>query len=188
MRCRIHHPVEMAQGILGWMDPAELEWLYEVAKRMDSIVELGCHRGRSTYVLCAGCQGHNAGHPDGQVYAVDCHWCGTMYPFASEAQHTRPEFDQAVGHFPNLIALEMNFAEAAVSDLIPAMVDMVFIDGDHAYESVLDDLKTWAPRTKKMVCGHDLSAETPGVQQALDEYFGPGQVHTGPGKIWYIDK
>jgi len=174
------NPVEKAQTILGWMNRAELEWLYEVAKRMDSIVELGCHRGRSTYVLCAGCPG--------KVYAVDCHWCGTMYPFEGEAQHTRPEFDQAVGHFPNLTALEMNFAEAAVSDLIPSMVDVVFIDGDHAYESVLDDLNTWDLRTRKMVCGHDFSPNTPGVEKALNEFFGRGKVAHGPGSLWYVDK
>lgn len=175
------NPIEKAQTILGWMAPEELAWLHEVAKRMDGgIVELGCHRGRSTYVLCAGCPG--------KVYAVDCHWCGTMYPFEGEAQHTRPEFDQAVGHFPNLVALEMNFAEAALSDLIPDMVDMSFLDGDHAYESVLLDLKTWEPRAKKMICGHDLSPETPGVKQALDEYFGSGQVRIGPGKLWYVEK
>lgn len=175
------NPVEIAQTILGWMDSDELEWLHEVAKRMDGgIVELGCHRGRSTYVLCAGCPG--------PVYAVDCHWCGTMYPFAGEAQYTRPEFDQAVGHFVNLTVLEMKFAEAAGSDLILPMVDCVFIDGDHAYASVLDDLKTWDRRARKMVCGHDLSPETPGVKQALDEYFGLGKVHTGPGKLWYVDK
>jgi hypothetical protein len=180
MRCRVAHPVEVAQSILGWMDPAELEWLHEVAKRMESIVELGCHRGRSTYVLCAGCPG--------RVYAVDCHWCGTMHPFEGGAQHTLPEFMANVGHFSNMVPLEMNFVDAAVSDLISPEVDMVFIDGDHAYESVLLDLETWAPRTKKLVCGHDLKAETPGVEKALNEYFGPGRVAHGPGSIWYLDK
>jgi hypothetical protein len=174
------NPITQAEKILGWMSVPELEWLYQVAQRMDSIVELGCHRGRSTYVLLSGCPG--------KVYAVDCHWCGTMYPFYGEAQHTRPEFDQAVGHFSNLVSLEMNFDEAAASDLIPPVVDMPFLDGDHVKESVLLDLQLWVPRAKKMVCGHDLSPETPGVKQALDEYFGPGKVSTGPGSLWYIDK
>jgi predicted O-methyltransferase YrrM len=173
--------IAAADKIKGWMSLEELEWLYQVAQRMaGGIVELGCHRGRSTFVLLSGCPG--------QVYAVDCHWCGTMHPFEKEAQHTRPEFDQAVGHFSNLVALEMNFEEAATSPLIPDMVDCVFIDGDHAYESALLDLKTWEPRARKMICGHDLNPETPGVQQALDEYFGPGKVSQGPGKLWYIDK
>ena len=172
--------IERAKLIRGWMDPAELEWLHEVAKRMDSIVELGCHRGRSTYVLCAGCRG--------AVYAVDCHWCGTMYPFEGSEVHTYPEFIANMGQFSNMVPLEMQFVDAAASDLISPEVDMVFIDGDHAYESVLDDLKTWAPRTKKMVCGHDLKAATPGVEKALNEFYGIGKVARGPGSLWYVDK
>jgi hypothetical protein len=174
------NPVERAQAILGWMDPEELTWLHEVAKRMGSIVELGCHRGRSTYVLCAGCPG--------QVYAIDCHWCGTMHPFEGREVHTYPEFMANVGHFSNLTALEMNFVDAAVSDLIPPEVDMVFIDGDHAYESVLLDLETWDSRAMKLICGHDLSPVTPGVERALNEFFGAGKVARGPGSLWYFEK
>ena len=47
----------------------------------------------------------------------------------------------------------------------------------------------WLPKTKKLICGHDyMKADYPGVQQALDEYFGPGQVQRGPGSLWYVDK
>ncbi len=178
------NPVAKAQTIKGWMETAELEWLYEVAKRMDGgIVELGCHRGRSTYVLCAGCPG--------KVYAVDCHYCGTMYPFAGHAQHTLPEFLENVGHFLNLVPLEMHFAEAAILDTISPTVDMVFIDGDHAYESVLEDLHLWAPRAKKLLCGHDLNhatkTDTPGVGEALEKFCGMRGVFRGPGSIWYMD-
>ena len=73
--------VAKAQEIRGWMELEELLWLNQTAKNMDSIVELGCFCGRSTYALLSGCMEHNAGHPNGTVYAVDCHWCGTMYPF-----------------------------------------------------------------------------------------------------------
>ena len=177
------NPIVRAQGIKGWMETAELEWLLEAAKRMDSIVELGCYKGRSTYVMCAGCPG--------KVYAVDCHWCGTMHPFADSAQHTLPEFMENVGHFPNMVPLEMQFVEAAASDIIPPMVDMVFIDGDHACESVLEDLKTWMPRTRKLLCGHDLNHETktdtPGVGDALEKFCGMQGVFRGPGSIWYMD-
>jgi hypothetical protein len=162
------------------MDLPELAWLHETANGVNSIVELGCFRGRSTYVLLAGCPG--------KVYAVDCHWCGTMYPFHDAAQHTYSEFMANVGHFPNLVALEMNFVDAAVSDLIPPEVDMVFIDGDHAYESVLLDLETWASRTLKMLCGHDLSPATPGIEKALTEFCGMKGVVRGPGSLWYIKK
>ena len=174
------NPIERAKLIPGWMDPAELDWLYEASKRMSSIIELGCFKGRSTYVLCAGCQG--------PVFAIDCHWCGTMHPFEDGERYTFPEFKANVGNFANMVPFEGNFVDAAVSDLIPPMADMIFIDGTHIYEYFLLDLETWEPRAKKMVCGHDLSSVTPGVEQALNKYFGPGKVSRGPGSLWYLDK
>ena len=172
--------VVKAQEIRGWMSEEELLWLFGTARKMNSIVELGCFCGRSTYVLCAGCAG--------TVYAADCHWCGTMHPFETGAQYTRPEFDQYVGHFANLVPFEGNFMEAAVSDLIPQEFDMVFFDGDHSKESQLLDLQTWAHRAKKLICGHDLDPSTPGIEQALQEFCGMQGVVRAPGKLWYIEK
>jgi hypothetical protein len=174
------NPVERAKEIEGWMYPEELEWLYEAAKRMDSVVEIGSYKGRSTYVLCSGCQG--------KVYAVDCHWCEALRPFVGSVQHTFPEFMENVGHFLNMVPLEMTSMDAAAPGITPPEVDMVFIDGDHVYESVLADLKLWDPRTRKLLCGHDLKAEYPGVEKALNEYFDGYKVARGPGSLWYVDK
>ncbi len=171
--------IAKASAIKGMMEPEELAWLYQAARRMESIVELGSYKGKSTYVLCAGCPG--------QVYSIDCHWCGQCGPFQDSEQYTYPEFMANVGHFSNLTAIEGPFAEVAASERVPAEVDMVFIDGDHAYTSVLDDLKTWVPRTRKLVCGHDWATGTPGIEQALKEFCGMQGVFHGPGLIWYMD-
>lgn len=166
------------------MYPEELEWLWEASKRMSSIVELGCYKGRSTYVLCSGCQG--------KVYAVDCHWSETLRPFVDSIQHTFPEFMENVGHFLNMVPLEMKSVDAAAPGIIPPEVDMVFIDADHAEEAVLSDLENWVPRTRKLVCGHDLNNETktdsPGIGEALEKFCGMQGVQRGPGSIWFIVK
>jgi len=60
-------PVVKAEKIDGAMGREDLEWLHDTAKRMASVVEVGCWKGRSTYALLAGCLG--------PVYAVD-HWEG----------------------------------------------------------------------------------------------------------------
>lgn len=176
------NPVERADQIAGWMYLEELEWLYEAAKRMDSILELGCYKGRSTYVLLAGCPG--------MVHVADAFYCGPDYPIYGNEPSTYPAFYKNVGHFPNLgRVFEGTTVEAAESGFLPLEFDMVFIDADHSYEAVLADLRNWAPRAKKLICGHDyLKADSPGVQQALDEHFGPGKVSQGPGSLWYIDK
>lgn len=179
----MENPVEKAQKIFGFMEPEELEWLYEVSKRMDSIVEIGSYKGKSTYVLCAGCPG--------KVYAVDFFSCGGMWPDPDGSIDTWPAFEANVGHFPNLCPVRMTSGEAATFGPVPGMVDMVFLDGCHEKTAVLHDLALWTPRTQKLICGHDLNHEaktdTPGVGEALSEFFGMEKVARGPGSIWYVD-
>ncbi len=181
-------PVENAVKIVGMMFPEELTWLYQISQKMESIVEIGCYKGRSTYVLASGCQG--------KVYAVDpLNWKAWW----DHTGDTYSDFQENMKEFSNLAVMRMTSAEAAVSDLIPPMVDMVFIDGDHAYEEALKDLTLWAPRARKLVCGHDLyHNECPGVEQALNEFYGVNRykrndlttpkVGRGPYTLFFIEK
>jgi len=50
---------------------------------------------------------------------------------------------------------------------------LVYIDGDHNYSSVLDDIKAWhkfAPKGS-IIAGHDYDYRTEGVMQAVNEFF-----------------
>ena len=175
-------PVDKAERIQGWMTRKELEWLYEKAKTMESVVEIGSFKGRSTFVLASGCNGGN-----GTVYAID--------PFTGAALETnpavsgKPTFDDFIkncGHFPHLTVIKKTSVEA-VEHLPNLKADMVFIDGDHSYDGVKSDLETWAPRAKKLLCGHDLNDPNyPGIRQALYEFFGADRVASGPDSLWYI--
>jgi len=52
--------------------------------------------------------------------------------------------------------------------------DLVFIDADHTYEYVLEDIKTWTPKVCKggIISGHDCIKKLPGVVRAVEESFG----------------
>jgi cephalosporin hydroxylase len=52
--------------------------------------------------------------------------------------------------------------------------DMVFIDADHSYESVLADIRAWMPKIRDggMIAGHDYVESQPGVKKAVHECFG----------------
>jgi hypothetical protein len=177
-------PVDKAEKIQGWMTRPELEWLYEKSKTMESVVEIGSFRGRSTFVLASGCNGGQ-----GKVYAID--------PFTAVALENnlavsgKPSFDDFLkncGHFPHLTAIKKTSVEAAALDIVPAKVDMVFFDGDHTREGLTADLKAWVPRTRKLICGHDLTGPNyPGVRQALYEFFGADRVMSGPDSLWFIN-
>jgi hypothetical protein len=149
--------------IAGFMDPMEMWWLNEQAKKMESIVEIGSWKGRSTYALLSGCKG--------MVTAVDT-WAGnptdqTGKEAAEKDIHA--EFMKNVGHFPNLNVMKMTSAEAAET-FDDKSVDMVFIDGDHRYAHVKADIEAWLPKAKRLICGHDY--HWIGVEEAVTEKFG----------------
>jgi len=56
----------------------------------------------------------------------------------------------------------------------PRTLDIVFIDGDHEYEGVSNDIEAWLPKVKNggIIAGHDYDTPFPGVMKAVDEAFG----------------
>ncbi len=165
----------LGNHIHGWMSDAELVWLRKTAATMQSVVEIGCWKGRSTFALCSsGCP---------RVIAVD-HFRGSVEHQADEMKglDLRAEFDKNTAGFTNLEVLAMPSAQAAIQ---VGMVDMVFIDGSHDLESVTQDLTLWVPRASRIVCGHDSWWAT--VTEAVMHYFKqvPNRV---VDSIWIFDK
>jgi predicted O-methyltransferase YrrM len=69
--------------------------------------------------------------------------------------------------------------------------DFVFIDADHRYQSVRDDLAAWIPkvRTGGVICGHDYATGFPGVMRAVDEILSRSPVHVDtPSTVWFSVK
>ncbi len=170
-------------AIAGWMKPAELQWLYDRAQKMDTVLEIGSWKGRSTHALLSGCKG--------TVFAVD-HFQGSAESPATVRTARRQDvfsiFRQNVGQFPNLVTLRMSSADAAksLSACGIAAFDMVFIDGAHSFDAVQADVRLWEARATKLLCGHDFGRF--GVGPALSSVFGDGKVERGPGSIWMVEK
>jgi hypothetical protein len=167
-------PIEGARS----MSAICLQWLYETAQGMASIVEVGSYKGRSTHALCSGCPG--------TVTAVD-HWIMMFGPRAGTFRAgALATFKENVGHFKNLNIIQAPSLEAVLT-FKDASIDMVFIDGDHSYEGVKADVLAWIPKAKKLICGHDYHGATPGVIQAVEELF-PGRFRVIPQtNIWAVD-
>jgi len=66
--------------------------------------------------------------------------------------------------------------------------DFVFIDADHSYEGVRDDIEAWRPLVKPggLLCGHDYGHPRIGeVKRAVDEAFG-SQAELGGDMCWFV--
>lgn len=132
--------------------------LFELARSMDSIVEIGSWHGKTAHALLSGCPG--------TVYCVDHFNGSTAKSDATHNQSGKEAFIKNCDHFDNLKLLEMYSHEAA-KQFEYKSVDMVFIDAGHLYEEILLDLQCWLPKAKKIICGHDYNYSS--VKKALDE-------------------
>lgn len=61
--------------------------------------------------------------------------------------------------------------------------DVVFIDMDHSYKSVVEDINTWLPKIKHggFLAGHDYDKGWPGVIKAVNEKFQSNIIITDDG-------
>jgi hypothetical protein len=169
-------PEYIIPDIEGWMEPIEMQFLYSKAKEMDSIIELGSWKGRSTHALASGCKG--------TVTAID-HWKGNKENYLSDVakkEDVFAQFKENTKEFNNILTMKMSGMEA-VKEFKDGSVDMVFIDAGHNYEQIKPDIIAWLPKARKLICGHDYSSSFPGVLRAVNEVFGePDGV---AGSIWW---
>jgi predicted O-methyltransferase YrrM len=173
--------IARASAIDGWMSETELLWLASRAREAKVIVEVGSYKGRSTRALADNCPG--------VVYAVDP-WDG-IYVFDSgrecpiETRQWEVFARNMVDHLDlgKVVALKHQFKDALA--VLPTGVDLVFLDGDHRYESVVQDI-AWGSgllRPGGILSGHDYAhAEWPGVKRAVDLAFSDTQV---VDSIWW---
>ena len=165
--------LDTVMHIDGMIDREDAEVLYQYAQdaRAD-IVEIGSYLGQSTVALALGSRA-GQGVP---VWAID--------PFdeysVQVTEHTTHTFTaHNRGYFMQ------NVVSAGVADIVhpislPSVqaarcwereIDLLFVDGQHDYESVLADLKAWYAYIS--VGGHILLHDygLPGVQKAVKKFL-----------------
>jgi predicted O-methyltransferase YrrM len=163
--------LDKALATPGWMSIRELTWLANVARSCSCIVEFGSFLGRSTRALADNAP-ENA-----KIYAVDP-WNG---PYKLDSGENLEVVDTYV--MPQFIANLREYVESG--KVIPIRnfsynfyltdyeyADMVFIDGDHRYDTVVKDIKKalWLLKPNGIICGHDYAFSTwPGVKKAVDK-------------------
>lgn len=182
-------PTPCWKTIPGWWEDSEEEFYKRLVALLPDygrFTEVGTFLGRSF-----ACFDHHAKLQKKRIFktAVD----------TFEGTQTEPMEAAAVKDYPRGFhaAFLANMGRCEVSDyqVFPATSaigaarknnasqDAVFLDGDHSTEAVDADLQAWLPKVKPggYICGHDFDRKS--VQDAVWQYFGPGQVKVH-GRCW----
>lgn len=175
-------PIDITRALAtpGFMEPNELEWLATAASRAYLIAEIGSWQGRSTRAL--------ADHTPGTVFAID-HFLGVpelLYELTDRPPHwLYKTFTMHLIDRENVVPIRKPSRDAARL-LSSLRFDLVFIDGDHQYDSVKEDIRRWQPLVAPhgILSGHDYLSAI-GVAQAVDELL-PQATIAPDTDIWWL--
>jgi predicted O-methyltransferase YrrM len=119
----------------GWLTDEEGEALYELARSCTGkgvIVEIGSWKGKSTVCLGIGSQ-------EGErvpVYAIDPHADYRFGDFKTNVERAR---------IAELVRPIASLSQAA-ADRFEEPIELLFVDGSHEYDLVLEDFEKWVPK------------------------------------------
>ncbi len=124
----------------GHLNPAEADLLEHLASEVTEgcIVEIGSFRGKSTIRLANGARAHGR-----EVFAIDPHDPyddnGTLFGVEDRAVFLRNLLDAGVADIVKPVYL----SSFVVSDVLQKDIGLLFIDGDHTYGGVKNDIDEW---------------------------------------------
>jgi predicted O-methyltransferase YrrM len=119
----------------GWLTDEEGEALYELARSCRGegvIVEIGSWRGKSTICLGLGSRA-GKGVP---VYAIDPHTDGRFGDFETNVDRAG---------ITELVRPIASLSQPAADDF-DERIELLFVDGSHEYDLVLEDFEKWVPK------------------------------------------
>jgi predicted O-methyltransferase YrrM len=121
------------------------------------IVEIGIEAGATAEYILANCPNIE------KYYGIDI-----VKP------HNFP--DETFNKFLNF-ALIIESGHEVSQQFEDKSLDLVYIDGNHNYENVIEDITDWLPKIREggIICGHDYSKHYyPSVIRAVNEKFPEG--------------
>jgi len=151
-----------ALAIQGWMNDRELGFLHGAALSIAdgaTVVEVGSWRGRSTVAICEGVSGKHGV----TLYAVDT-FMGNIDNDTMLERHREElakdqiytEFCANTGRYSFVETLRMSSQEAS-RQFVDGSIDWIFIDAQHTFDAVRDDIRWWYAKVKMggLISGHD---------------------------------
>ena len=197
-RCGLQYwPMAGYTEIPGWLTEGEALRLFDLARAIRRpgavAVEVGSWLGRSSVVIAKGL----AGSRGARLYCVDP-WNGDGEDYARpeySAIAQRQELPLHEQFKANMRAFDVEDTvrplrgySADVGSAFTGVVDLLFIDANHEYESVREDFEIWSPQLAPdgVIAFHDADHEGP--RAVIDEFIS-GRPGWGPGEqvdcLWH---
>ncbi|KPJ89863.1 MAG: hypothetical protein AMJ53_15405 [Gammaproteobacteria bacterium SG8_11] len=137
--------------------------------------EIGVATGKNALRMCEQI-------PDLKLFCIDP-W--EYYEKNPRVRHWQENYDQAVEKLkPYNAILVKGYSEEVVHNFEDGSLDFVYIDGNHMFDFVMQDIILWAPKVRKggIISGHDYyNFRNAGVVDAVDAYIKAHKIEE-----WYL--
>lgn len=161
--------LDLIRSTKGFLADDEGRHLYRIAleaAHLGPCLEIGSYCGKSTVCIGTACR------EGGQVlFAVD-HHCGSEEQQPGEEYFDPALFDPVAGRIDTFRAFRETLSRAGLQETVVPVVcrsevaarawatplGLVFIDGGHAYDTVLTDYRSWSPHVVRggLLAFHDV--------------------------------
>ena len=165
---------------------------FNMLEKNTIVAEIGVHAGKNAYRI------YNVINPK-KLYLIDP-WTLTI----NDKKHTQNnDYTEQLGaelvckkYFENKQNVEIikNWSLEAVNLFDDDYFDLVYIDGDHSYDAVLNDLSFWSKKVKvnKYLGGHDYyNNSSNNIFNAVNTFLNNNKnyklVYTPPKELWGKD-
>jgi cephalosporin hydroxylase len=167
--------------ITGWMDFEDLyNEAVDNAENGDLLIETGTANGKSAAYLAT-----RAAESGKRLQCVTIGIDPNADP--AQCQYVR---DVVLPHFPNLTYLHEDSLLAAHRTMFDGnRAALIFLDADHTYQFLSQELRAWYPRLKTggMFAGHDWDNGYPGVSAAVIEFASANNLQLAVrGNSWQL--
>lgn len=145
----------------------ETHYLYRTPLHMGpgNYANLGVYHGASTYAMARGVESHG-----GHVHGVDIFKRTISTPIVMGKEALDAEFKER--GLDRFVTLHHASTQEAAKKLRDMRFKLIFIDADHAYKSVCEDIRDWSPLLEEggLLSFHDTFMDR--VQRAIADELG----------------
>ncbi len=98
-------------------------------------------------------------------------------------------YDNTYKHKHKVIMMRMTSIDS-VKHFEDESLDWVFIDANHEYRYIKENLNIWVPKVKSggVVAGHDYGNKWVGIKRAVDEFVPKDKLHIEDHCVWWYIK